>query len=113
MDAQMHRDETGITNELILANLPRVVGKVKTWIRVPLIPNYNDSESNMVALARLASDLKIEKISLLPYHSWGEQKYGRLGLDYALRETEPPSEEKMQELKQMLEKWGLRVDIGR
>ncbi len=113
MDAKMHKNGTGVTNELILANLPRVARKVKTWIRVPVIPGYNDSESNMVALAHLASDLRVEKISLLPYHSWGEKKYDRLGLNYMLKDTEPLQEEKMQQLKKILESYGTPVTIGK
>ncbi len=112
MDSGKHKEATGVPNELILANARKVAGKVRTWLRIPLIPGYNDSESDIRKLAQFSSELPIEKISLLPYHSWGEQKYCRLGRDYALSGTLSPTAEHLQELRQIIESYGLRVTVG-
>jgi pyruvate formate lyase activating enzyme len=113
MDAGIHKEGTGVTNELILANAAKVANRVRTWLRVPVIPDYNDSKSTIERLAKLGAELKVEKISLLPYHGWGHQKYERLGLDYPLEGTTPPTEEMIQEFKGIIESYGLTVSIGR
>jgi pyruvate formate lyase activating enzyme len=112
MDPAMHKEGTGVSNELILANLVKVAKRMRTWLRVPIIPGYNDSKSNIESIAKLGAELKVEKISLLPYHGWGEQKYDRLGLDYLYKGTAAPPEEMLQEFKGIIESYGLTVSIG-
>jgi pyruvate formate lyase activating enzyme len=112
IDSGKHKEATGVSNELILANIKKVAEKVKTWLRVPVIPGYNDSESDIRKLAEFSTELPIEKISLLPYHSWGEQKYNRLGKDYPFSGTPPPASDHLEELKKIIESYGLKVTIG-
>jgi pyruvate formate lyase activating enzyme len=85
---------------------------VRTWLRVPLIPGYNDSEENLKKLAEFGSRIGVEKISLLPYHRWGESKYERLGRKYPFKQADPPSDERVHEAKQILEAGGRKVTIG-
>ena len=68
MDPEKHKGKTGVSNELILGNLDKASHMAKIWLRVPPIPDFNDSESNMQKTAELASRTKAEKISLLPFH---------------------------------------------
>ena len=70
MDCEEHRKLTGVGNELILANLELAASRVRTWLRFPLIPGYNDSLDNLDKMAQLASRVAVEKISVLPYHSY-------------------------------------------
>ena len=56
--------------------------QARVWIRIPLIPGYNDSEEHARAVANRMAKLPAEKISLLDYHEWGKPKYGFLGKDY-------------------------------
>ncbi len=69
---------------------------VPMWIRHVLVPNLTDDDG---ALARLRAFLNIlntvEKIEVLPYHSMGEAKYEKLGLDYPLHGTLPPTKERV------------------
>ena len=71
MDPAKHREGTGKTNELILENARKAAAKRRLWVRVPLIPGYNDSEENLKATARFAKEIGAAKVSLLPYHVWG------------------------------------------
>lgn len=113
MDSRIHFEGTGVFNELILDNARKTAKRVRTWLRFPVIPNYNDSSSNVESLGEFALELKVEKVSLLPYHSWGEQKYGRLGRTYGCSGLESPSEERIQELKEDVESYGLQLAVGR
>ena len=81
-DSEKHRKYTGVGNELILENLARLLssGK-KLWVRIPVIPSVNDSESEMFAIRRFFDVHGYpERIELLPYHAMGEHKYEALGM---------------------------------
>jgi len=112
-DPLKHIEGTGVSNEVILANLEKTATKAKTWLRVPLIPNFNDSESFIKQIAQLAREVKAEKVSLLPYHEWGKPKYARLGGVYPLDEVGALSDERVNKYKELIQSCGVQVDIGR
>jgi pyruvate formate lyase activating enzyme len=113
MNPGKHKEGTGVDNTLILDNAVRTAGKVRTWIRVPVITGYNDSESNIRELAEFIAKLPIEKVSLLPYHCWGEQKYQRLGRSYHFKNTLSPTDEEIQKLQEIMESYKINVTISR
>jgi pyruvate formate lyase activating enzyme len=113
MDPEMHEKGTGVGNEIILKNARKISARVITWIRIPLIPGYNDSESNIEKVAGFASDIGAEKVSLLSYHELGSSKYPKLGRVYQMEDTTPPDEDAVERVKKALESYGLKVDIGR
>jgi pyruvate formate lyase activating enzyme len=82
MDPEKHMEKTGVSNELIPDNLDKVSKMTKIWLRIPLIPGFNDSETNMKKIAELTSRIKAEKIYLLTLHEWGKDKYSSLGKQY-------------------------------
>lgn len=113
MDPQRHREGTGSSNDLILDNLIKVSSRIRTWLRIPIIPGYNDSLTDVENVAKFSRRLSIENVSLLPYHSAGELKYQRLGQAYCFKNTPLPEDEQIERLKQMIEKYGHPVTIGR
>lgn len=80
MDNEAHKEGTGISNEKILENAAKVA-KVKAMrVRVPLIPDFNDSEQDVRKIAAFAATLPNEvEIDLLAYNPLGEGKYESLG----------------------------------
>ena len=113
MNPEKHKEYTGVDNDLALNNLRMIVGKGKlVIIRVPLIPNHNDSEENIRNLATLMNELGLTRIDLLPYHSMGKTKYDRLGIKYKLGDLKPYEGNQVEEIKAMLESYGLKVGIG-
>jgi pyruvate formate lyase activating enzyme len=52
------------------------------------------------------------KVHLLPYHRLGETKYERMEIHEGCIHIEPPSDERMEELKEIFEWFGLTVTIG-
>jgi pyruvate formate lyase activating enzyme len=113
MDSAIHKVGTGAGNETILENARKVAERATTWIRIPLIPGFNDSESNLTSVAHFAIEIGAEKISLLPYHNLGSSKYPKLGRTYLMEDTPLLAEEKVEEIKKRIEAMGLRVEIGR
>lgn len=114
LDADEHRDGTGVDNRLIMANLEKVMdsGKARIWIRVPVIPGYNDSDQYMEELARRLGGMKAEKISILGYHEWGRPKYQSLGKAYQLSGRKPLSEGRMSEIIGIFRSKGLDATAG-
>jgi pyruvate formate lyase activating enzyme len=114
MDSAIHRELTGVSNELILENARRAAAKRPTILRIPVVPGCNDSEANILATARFAAGLggKLERIELLPYHRYGTQTYRRLGRAYTLADVEPPDDDHMGRLKQLVESCGVSAQIG-
>lgn len=110
MDSFAHRKFTGVPNELILENAKNIsLLKIPMIIRVPIIPGYTDSEENIKATAKYVVGLRtVNKIELLAYHGYGELKYERLGSRYRLKNLKPPSKERMERLKEIVESYGLR-----
>ena len=97
-DPDKHKKYTGVSNELILENLKKLSeagGKI--WIRIPIIPDVNDSMEEMQKIKELLAVCgQPEKVELLPYHAMGEHKYRAIGADLQIFST--PDTEKMRQL---------------
>ena len=113
-DPAAHQRLTGLSNELILANLDRLARtKTRIIVRIPVIPGVNDDPENVRRIARhVARGRLAERIELLPYHRLGEDKYVRLGRTYGLRGVLPPTKDEMSALALVVETEGLICQIG-
>ena len=114
MDATLHKNQTGVSNDVILSNLIKLseMGK-PIIIRVPLIPGCNDSKQNVIGTAEFLSKLKsIQRVDVLPYHKFGMVKYGQLGSEYGLPDTQPQSDEYIDEILNIFEGVGLKTQVG-
>ena len=120
MDGALHTKGTGVDNGLIQENLERLCYTGKAiWIRIPVIPGWNDSCSEMEAIARRIKELsalsqcRIERIQLLPFHRFGKEKYLQLGWEYEAENLMPPSEKKMEGFLSLFHEMGLlKAEIG-
>lgn len=115
LDPKKHKELTGVTNELILANAKRVLSgtlKCEVIIRTEVIPGCNDSEEAIAAIARFVAEAGGQKMELLPYHALGSGKYRQLGMPYELTEIRPPSDELMAKLRKIVESFGLKEMTG-
>ncbi len=114
MDSDKHKEFTGQPNGLILENARKIAEKAKKLIiRVPVVPTFNDTPEEIAAIADFAKTLPgVEELHLLPYHRLGQDKYQGTGREYTLKSIVPPSEEHMQTLREIVNKTGLRGQIG-
>ena len=78
-----HIKGTGFSNVRIIENLKKLDACNKPiYIRVPLIPGVNDLEEEMQAMAKLVHSLKnVKEVRVLPYHTFGREKYVTLGYE--------------------------------
>ena len=86
-------------NELILSNLSHLLyNNVALWVRIPVVPSVNDKDEDMKMISAFFEEHGYpKKVELLPYHSLGKHKYQALGRSH--REFDPPSKERIEELK--------------
>lgn len=114
VDDKKHKETTGVSNKLILDNLKKLSkngGNIV--VRIPVIPEINDTDEEITKIAEFISSLKeVKDISLLPYHTLADQKYERLNKSYLMQKTPPYSEEKIEKIKKKLERFGFQVKIG-
>ncbi|MBC3889572.1 glycyl-radical enzyme activating protein [Acetobacterium paludosum] len=114
MDSEQHKKAIGVPNERILENAQKIAAAGgKLQIRIPVIPSFNDSEKNIKSTGKFCKSLgkAVTLVQILPYHNMGVAKYLRICDDPKVLEAEPPSEEKIQNLKKILECFALKVTV--
>lgn len=115
MDSEKHEEYTGVSNKLILDNARYIYHDlhIPMVARVPVIPGYNGSLDNIEAVAKFVADeLGTDvPVHLLPYHQLGESKNESLGKELNFSIT-IPTDEYMQERKELVESYGFVVQIG-
>ncbi|MDD2321810.1 MAG: glycyl-radical enzyme activating protein [Geobacteraceae bacterium] len=114
MDPDMHLQKTGVNNRIILENVKRIDASGKPLrIRLPLIPQFNDSEENVRATAEfIAGFSNLEALDILPYHRMGEAKWGQLNQEYQLHGMTPPDKDRVYELADLARSYGIEVTVG-
>ncbi|RDW16994.1 pyruvate formate-lyase 1-activating enzyme [Oceanobacillus arenosus] len=97
IDPEKHRKLTGLSNEKILQFAHHLTEKhVPVWIRHVLIPGISDIDEDLIGLSEFIRTMpNVEKIDVLPYHKLGVYKWEALGLDYVLKDVEPPTEDRV------------------
>ncbi len=109
MDSAAHKKLTGVDNGPILNNA-RELGKraFPVLIRVPLITGANDDEAHIHTLGKFLRENSLCDVELMPYHTYGLNKYRALGIEYPLSERPKPDADAC---KNILESYGLRVEV--
>jgi len=107
-DNQRHAEGTGVSNDLILANLANAVARNKNVLaRLPVIPGYNNTCDDALGFASLLESMKMKRAQLLPFHQFGEKKYELLGIPYALKKVPQLHPEELEDYRQVFLKQGI------
>ena len=89
MDSAKHKKFTKVGNELILKNFKRVCenfNDLPILVRTPVIPEFNDTEKDILAIREFIQHKSNIKYELLPYHRMGQPKYEYLGREYLYKD---------------------------
>jgi len=107
-----HERVTGLHNEDVLEFCNRLAElKRPMWLRYVLVPGLTDIPEEMEAIADFGASLVVvERVEILPFHQMGRYKWERLGLDYALDATDPPSQSDVAKAVAIFREAGLNAD---
>jgi len=114
MNNEIHERFTGVRNNPILNNIRLLseAGK-KIIIRIPVIPDFNDEKTNIEATGKFAASLPaVIRIDILPFNRGGKEKSARLANPNSHIQVDTPSEEQMNSIAKILNKYGFEVKIG-
>ncbi|PNW65204.1 UNVERIFIED_CONTAM: pyruvate formate-lyase 1-activating enzyme [Euhalothece sp. KZN 001] len=109
----IYRTVTSVSVEPTL-NFARYLSEIKqpTWVRFVLVPNLTDSVENIKELAAFVASLQnVEKLEVLPFHQMGTYKWEKLGYDYQLKETKPPSPDLIASTINIFQSYGIEVQF--
>jgi pyruvate formate lyase activating enzyme len=108
---QHKRVTQGMDNEEVLAFCQRLSRlKRPMWLRYVLVPGLTDDPAEMEQVARFGASLGVvERTEILPFHQMGKYKWEKLGLDYKLADTEPPSADATSLAKEIFARTGLNA----
>lgn len=98
-----HKALTGVTNKNTLAYAKWLSDRGKRiWIRHVLVPGITDDDEALNKLSEFIKTINVEKVEVLPYHSMGEVKYQKMGVEYQLKGVKPPEKERVINAKKIL-----------
>ena len=106
IDSGAHKRLTGADNRapLSLAAYREKSGK-PFWVRYVLVPGYSDSPEDLNNFGEHFSLYKnLERVEILPYHTFAVYKYQELGKKYELTGVTPPTADQVAKAKRIMEK---------
>lgn len=114
IDDEVHKEYTGVSNELIIHNLRRLAADEKIVdkliMRMPLMKGVNDSEEIIKATGEFYREIGVKCVNLLPYHNLGISKKRNVG--GTQEEFEEPTEERLNEIENYFKnELDLKVEI--
>ena len=98
IDNEKHKKYIGMGNSLILSNLTELAKSgARIYIRIPVVREVNGDRGSMKEIMDFlsANGIRPAQVNLLPYHSTGSHKYGKLGRKYGAEDLTAPSDEEM------------------
>lgn len=114
MDEKAHQKFIHAGNQLILNNLRLLDDTgVDITLRVPLIPDITDTDTNLSQIAAFIGTLdNIREVNLLPYNPMGEGKYRRFNKPSRLQPSRTQSDDELVRMQQFFLPLAVDVKIG-
>lgn len=87
IDAEKHRQFTGVSNEVILRNFTKLCQTFPNkpiMVRTPVVPGFNNSVEDISAIIEFIKGGPNISYQILPYHRLGQPKYEYLDRQYSL-----------------------------
>ena len=95
---------TGWSNSNIL-DMARYLSEINkpVWIRHVLVPGGSDNDEQLKKLNDFIKTLNnVDRVEVLPYHTLGTFKWEELGIEYPLKDILPPTKERVENAKDIL-----------
>lgn len=113
IDSNWHEKITGqrIDATLEFAKYLKEINKA-VWLRYVLVPGYTDQPEFLEQLGNYFKDYQnIQRLEILPYHTFGVYKFKELGREYELEKISPPTPDQIAQAKKILEPYFAEVII--
>jgi len=113
-DDNLHRKATNSGNSLILENAVRLSNEFqgRLMFRLPLIPQFNDSEENLNSVISFLKETGRDEINLLPLHHLGREKYEMLQRCYSGSSFPIPTKDKLKNIRELFRASGIDCFTG-
>lgn len=113
VDNAKHINGTGVSNQLILDNFRKLIDiGISVIVRIPIIPGFNATKKDLRLICKFLSNISgFKEIHLLPYHRLGDSKAIRLG-KARKKDRKPLAKTKLLSLKEVVDEFGFKVQIG-
>lgn len=115
-DPETYKQVTGRELEPTLEFGRRLASRAKrpeVWIRFVLVPGLTDDIDNVEKVAQYAASLNeiaadtVTRVEVLPFHQMGRDKWAALGREYRLGDTQPPTPELTERVRDQFRAHGL------
>ena len=85
--------------------------KKPAWIRFVVVPGWTDDMDEVGKMADFGASLgNIERVEVLPFHQMGKYKWEKLGMEYQMKDAQPPLRETVQKVIARFEAAGLKAN---
>lgn len=88
-DSSVQKRKIGLGNEITMLNIQKAAESDRNiWIRIPLIPDFNDGYDNIKRIIEIIEKINRKNVSveLLQYHEYGKIKWEQVGMPYKMNE---------------------------
>ncbi len=110
-DSSIHQKVIGIGNGMIIGNIQKAVREhARTWLRIPLIPGFNDADEDAHQFAKFFKQLSAGEIliEVLAYHEFGKVKWSQCGMEYPFK-TDGLPKGRLKEFTDILKQYDLKL----
>ena len=113
IDPLWHQKVTGASNAPVLKFAKYLESIEKPmWLRYVLVPGYTNQRQFLEKWgAHFRSYKNIERVEILPFHTYGFYKYKELGLENPLEDCPVPTKEQVQEAMDIFKKYFKEVHV--
>ena len=114
VDTDKFKKFTGGTAELVMSNFRKLdAANVNMIVRVPVIPGFNHTHSEMQHIINFAASLQtVREIHFMPYHTLGKGKYDLMGIDYRYDNYESLKPHELEDIIKYTKLKNLKFKIG-
>jgi pyruvate formate lyase activating enzyme len=111
IEPNLHKRLTGMEIKPIHEFARRLAArKHPVWIRFVVVPGWTDNMEEVDRMVEFAVNLgNVERVDVLPFHQMGRYKWEKLGMDYQMRDAQPPSRETIVEVLSRFREAGLKA----
>lgn len=113
IDNEWHKKVTGNANIGTLKTAKYLLdNKIPMWLRYVLVPGLTDQEEFLYKWGEYFKDYKnIERVEILPFHTFGFYKYKEMGIKNPLENTPVPTTDQVQKALKIFKQYFKEVHI--